>query len=43
MVFLEKACGVKFLKYGGAVYSSRVVGMDPQPPFPARVLPIYKC
>ena len=29
VVFFEKACGVKFLKHGGAVNFSRVVGVDP--------------
>ena len=29
MAFLEKACGVEFLKHGGAVNFSRVVGVDP--------------
>ena len=33
MAFFEKACGVKFLKHGGAVDFSRVVGADhPVPP-----------
>ena len=30
-MFFEKACGVKFLKHGGAVNFLRVVGVDPSP------------
>ena len=32
MVFLEKVCGIKFLKHGGAVNFSRVVGVTLWPP-----------
>ena len=40
MVFLEKACGVEFLKQGGAVNFSRMLGVDPlaPPAFVANVL-----
>ena len=31
MVFLEKGCDVEFLKQGGAINFSRVVGVNPRP------------
>ena len=31
VVFLEKACNVKFLKHGGVAHFSRVMGVDTHP------------